>query len=66
MLVHGDDELLYLGVVSRVRPAGADSGAVEELWIETNVPGCPGRDSDEFGWVRVEDVAARIVMEWPW
>ena len=66
VLARGEDGLLYLGIVTRVRPEGAEPEAVTALWIETDVPDCPGRDSDELGWIETGEVAARIVMEWPW
>jgi hypothetical protein len=66
VLVRGDDGLLYLGKVTATRPENAEPSEVEAIWIQTDVPGCPGRDSDEFGWVELDAVAARIVMVWPW
>jgi len=58
LLVRSDDGMLHLVVVTQVRGG--------ELWVETNAPTCPGRDSDEFGWVGAEDVAARVLMPLPW
>ena len=58
LLVHGDDGLLHLVVVTEVREG--------EVWVQSDAPSCPGRDSDEFGWVATEDVAARVLMPLPW
>ena len=34
--------------------------------IATNVPDCPGKDSDDFGWIPRTDCAARVILVWPW
>lgn len=62
LLVQGDDGLLYLVAVERVR----EGEAGRELWVQTDAPDCPGRDSDELGWVPEDRVAARVAMVWPW
>lgn len=66
VLFAAGDGLLYLGVVTRTRPDGAGPGDVRGLWVETDAPECPGKDSDELGWISVEDVGARVVLVWPW
>ena len=58
LLVDGDDGLLYMGLVTEVKD--------DLVWIETNVPGCPGRGSPEFGWVDKGRVSARILTGLPW
>lgn len=58
LLVRGDDGLLHLVVVTRVRPG--------EVWVGTDAPSCPGPGSEEFGWVASGDVAARALMALPW
>ena len=66
VLFSGPDGVLYLAAIDRTRPADAAPGAVEELWLETDDPDCPGADSDDFGWIPVADVRARILLVWPW
>lgn len=58
VLVRGDDGLLYLAKVTDL--------ADDRAWVETDAPDCPGRDSDQFGWVAAEDTSARVLMVWPW
>ena len=66
LLFRGPDQRLYLAAVARVRPDGAAPPGVESLWLEGDNPECPARASAEFGWIAAEDVAARVVMVWPW
>ena len=60
VLVQADDGILYLALVRRLRSED------QELWVQTDAPDCPGRDSDDFGWVPVEEAVARVIMVWPW
>jgi hypothetical protein len=39
---------------------------VRELWLETDVPSCPGEGSPELGWIPTEDLSARVLLVWPW
>lgn len=57
-LFAGPDGRLYLGIVREVR------GEPRELWLETDADGCPGADSDEFGWIPVDRLRARVMMAW--
>ncbi len=62
LLVRGEDGLLYLGRVTRLRRREGQ----REVWIETDSPTCPGRDSDEMGWIPSDRIAARVILVWPW
>lgn len=64
LLFSGPDGELYLGIVRAVREAQGGEGSA--LWIETDAPDCPGKDSDELGWIAARDVQARVLMAWPW
>lgn len=66
VMVHGPDGLLYLGAVTRVRPIGASRADVQEVWVETDASDCPGKDSEDFGWIVREDCSARVLFAWPW
>jgi len=66
VMIHGPDGMLYLALVTEVRPEGGARGAVEELWVETDASDCPGKDSHDFGWVAREDCASRVLFAWPW
>jgi len=63
---HGDDQLLYVGLVERTDPEGSTRATSEQLWLVTDNRACPGRASAEFGWVSVDDCAGRILFAWPW
>jgi len=66
VMVYGPDGLLYLAAVTKVRPEGAARSEVQELWVETDASDCPGKDSNDFGWVAHEDCSARVLFAWPW
>ena len=65
ILFRGPDGLVFVGAVARISAgeAGVEDGA---LWVTTDNPDCPGQDSDDFGWIARESLAARIVLVWPW
>lgn len=60
VLFAAGDEVLYLGLVDRTR--GGSDLMPAEVWIQTDVEACPGPDSDEFGWIPVEGIRARVMM----
>ena len=36
------------------------------LWLRTEVSDCPGRDSEDFGWLPASAVSGRVLLAWPW
>ncbi|MAE28553.1 MAG: hypothetical protein QF724_03135 [Planctomycetota bacterium] len=36
------------------------------LWVLADNPRCPGRDSSSLGWIKGDDVCARVLFVWPW
>lgn len=64
---------VLLGSIEELRGAGrqpisplASNPWPHSLWLVTDAPDCPGADSRELGWIPVEDLAARVLLVWPW
>jgi len=61
LLFRGNDGLIYLGLVERLR-----AGPGSALWLAADNPECVGRGSDSFGWIEPDACVARVVLKWPW
>ena len=61
VLFKGPDADLNLGLIESLR----EQEGRQQLWIVVDDPDCPGTSSADCGWLRAEDVSARVVFAWP-
>jgi len=62
-----DSALVFRGTdgrryIARVTASEAERG----VWVESDNVDCPGKGSDEFGWIPPESWHGRILFAWPW